>query len=91
MVKRKHALAKCEDCPLAKTGKAVHSDGPQDASIAIVGEAPGRDEHRKGKPFVGISGQLLNAVLSHNGIERNDVLVTNVVLCRPPGNQVPPT
>jgi len=86
---RKHPLAKCEQCPLNKTGRYVPSDGPQGAELAVVGEAPGRDEARKGKPFVGVSGRLLDTVLAHAGIEREQALLTNVVACRPPGNADP--
>ena len=76
--------AMCDQCPL-KNEKAVHSDGPQGAEYAVVGEAPGRREISKGLPFIGPSGKLLNATLEDAGIERSEVFSTNTVLCRPPG------
>lgn len=86
---RKHPDAVCENCTLYDRGKYVPSEGPADAELAIVGEAPGRDEVKHGRPFVGISGKLLNSVLDHHGIERDGTFVTNAVLCRPPGNDTP--
>jgi len=82
-------LANCSDCPLQDEGFAP-GQGPDKAAIVIVGEAPGAQETRSGTPFSGPSGQLLNRVLESQGIDRNDVYVTNTVLCRPPGNANPP-
>lgn len=65
------------------------SDGPQGAKIAIVGEAPGFQEARHGKPFVGKSGQLLEQTLGHYDIKREEVYLTNAVLCRPDENGTP--
>lgn len=87
---RKHPLANCEECPLYEVGKFVPSEGPAQATIAFVGEAPGVMEARNGKPFVGPSGKLLDIVMSHHAIERNKVLLTNACLCRPPDNSTPP-
>lgn len=89
---RKHPYAECEKCPLNETGLFVPSDGPASARVAYVGEAAGRQEVNSGKPFTGVSGQLLDKVNSHYGIKRKDVLLTNATLCRPPGaeNLVPP-
>jgi uracil-DNA glycosylase family 4 len=67
----------------------VPSDGPEQADLVVIGEAPGINEVSKGKPFVGDSGQLLDVVLDHFGVERKKVFVTNVCLCRPPGNTNP--
>lgn len=64
----------------------VEAVGPKDADIVILGEAPGRDEARKGKPFVGSSGRLLNSLLEKAGIQRHDCYLTNVIKTRPPGN-----
>lgn len=90
-VKRRHKDALCEVCPLYKSGTIyVASSGPKDAKIALVGEAPGQSELRTGIPFSGQSGQLLNTVLEHHGIDRNEVLVTNAVLCMVKGDNVKP-
>jgi uracil-DNA glycosylase len=62
--------------------------GPRDAKIAIIGEAPGLDEERTGKPFVGISGRELDQMLSEAGIARRDCFTTNCVSDRPPGNDI---
>ena len=84
----KAPLADCETCPL-KNEPHVLGSGPEHPKYVIVGEAPGRDEIKSGVPFIGRSGQLLNKVLAHHGIERSEVYVTNTVLCRPPGNRTP--
>lgn len=64
----------------------VPGSGPIPSKIAIVGEAPGAEEERLGKPFVGGSGQLLTAILARLGVDRNSVYITNVVKTRPPSN-----
>src|ERR1041384_2996370 len=87
----RHPLAFCEQCPLnAPSNTYVPSDGPDKAALVVVGEAPGFRESVEGKPFVGASGKLLNVVLESEGIERADVVFTNVCLCRPPENATPP-
>jgi len=88
---RKHPLAECESCPLYTNSFFVPSDGPDKAALVLVGEAPGRDEVRGGKPFVGASGKLLDQLLPSIGLERADVFITNVCLCRPKDNANPPT
>ncbi|HVI77494.1 MAG TPA: uracil-DNA glycosylase family protein, partial [Candidatus Acidoferrum sp.] len=85
----KHPLADCENCPLLKVGRYVPSEGPSTADLAFVGEAPGAQEARGGRPFVGPSGKLLERVLDEYGIRRSDVLLTNACLCRPPDNSTP--
>jgi len=87
---RKHPDAICEECPLFSVGRYVPSDGPAHAELAFVGEAPGSQETRGGRPFVGPSGKLLDAVLQHHGIDRSKALLTNACLCRPPDNTTPP-
>lgn len=87
---RKHPLAKCEECPLYEGSVFVPSDGPEQADLVLVGEAPGLNEAKQGKPFVGISGQLLDQILIHNDIEREHVFITNTCLCRPKDNSNPP-
>lgn len=87
---KKHPLADCENCPLNKGGVFVPSAGPAKADIAIVGEGPGKQEAKAGRPFTGPSGRLLNAVLEHHGIDREKVFLTNATLCRPYDGSTPP-
>jgi DNA polymerase len=78
------------DFPLKRMARnTVFSDGPPDADIMIIGEAPGQEEDEQGKPFVGQSGQLLNNMLAAVGIMRSDVYISNVIFWRPPGNRTP--
>ncbi len=80
----------CKKCPLYKfRKKPVPGEGPLDAKIMIVGEAPGRFEDELGKPFVGPAGKLLDHLLSLINIKREEVYITNVVKCRPPKNRDP--
>jgi uracil-DNA glycosylase family 4 len=92
-VERHHPLAKCEICPLYKKSGAsyvpTNFNGNTTADVVYVGEAPGNTEVKKGKPFVGMSGRLLNEVLKEHGIKRNEGVYTNVCLCRPPSNATP--
>lgn len=85
------ALEKFEGCALKHTAtKLVFADGHQDARVMIIGEAPGRDEDRIGKPFVGASGVLLDKMLAAIGLSREEsVYITNVINWRPPGNRDP--
>jgi uracil-DNA glycosylase len=88
---RKHPEANCEVCPLQGSQNVfVPSAGPAQATVAFVGEAPGAQEARRGIPFSGSSGDLLNTVMRHHGIKRREVLLTNACLCRPPDNATPP-
>jgi uracil-DNA glycosylase family 4 len=89
VIRRKHPEAKCEVCPLYKIGRYVPSEGPDRADVAFVGEAPGHQEARGGRPFVGPSGRLLERVMEEYGIERSAVLLSNACLCRPPNNDTP--
>lgn len=80
----------CTLCPLHETRTtAVPGEGPGNAAIMFIGEAPGRQEDLTGRPFVGSAGKVLNRNLARAGIARSDVFVTNVVKCRPAGNRVP--
>ncbi|HVO72115.1 MAG TPA: uracil-DNA glycosylase [Aggregatilineaceae bacterium] len=80
----------CTQCPLhsART-QAVPGTGRPDAEIMFIGEAPGYHEDQQGLPFVGASGKYLTELLAMIGLTRNDVFITNVVKCRPPGNRDP--
>lgn len=79
-----------EGCALKRTAKnLVFADGNPDAKIMLVGEAPGDDEDRQGKPFVGVSGQLLDKMLAAIGLDRSTVYISNILPWRPPGNRSP--
>ncbi len=67
----------------------VFGEGDPDADLMIVGEAPGEEEDRSGRPFVGRAGQLLDRVLASVSIQRDEVYITNMLKFRPPGNRVP--
>jgi len=85
------ALAAFDGCPLKKTAtNLVFADGNPEARIMLIGEAPGADEDRLGRPFVGVSGQLLDRMLACIGLDRRSTYITNVIFWRPPGNR-PPT
>jgi uracil-DNA glycosylase family 4 len=91
-VVRKHPDAECEKCDLYDDGVFVPSKHPVSLGmpkIAVVGEAPGLQEAAKGEPFIGPSGRLLNTVLEHHGIKREEVFLTNACLCRPRSNATP--
>jgi len=68
--------------------KIVGGSGPLDARLVFVGEAPGTEEERTGKPFVGASGELLTSLMHNSGLTRDSVYITNVVKERPPGNNI---
>ena len=81
----------CTNCPeLAATRtQVVFGAGHADADLMFVGEAPGANEDRMGRPFVGQAGKLLETLLGEIGLARADVFIANVLLCRPPGNRDP--
>ncbi len=81
----------CTSCPLALQGRiqVVFGVGNPDTKLMFIGEGPGRDEDIKGEPFVGRAGQLLNKIIEAMGLKREDVFISNVVKCRPPGNRTP--
>ena len=76
------------DLNISRT-KVVLGIGNDTADIMIIGEAPGYYEDKKGEPFVGKSGQYLRKVLSESGFAIDELFITNVVKCRPPGNRTP--
>jgi DNA polymerase len=80
----------CRRCRLSQSRRnTVPGEGNPNASLMLVGEAPGAAEDAQGRPFVGAAGQLLTALLAEIGISRAEVFITNVVKCRPPGNRDP--
>ena len=83
-------IRSCQKCPLGRLRThAVPGEGPADAEIMFIGEAPGNHEDRQGRPFVGASGRLLEKLLAQIELTREDVYITNVVKCRPPSNRDP--
>jgi len=83
-------IAAFDDCPLKATAaNLVFADGNPQAPLMLIGEAPGADEDREGRPFVGVSGQLLDRMLASIGRDRSSAYITNVVFWRPPGNRKP--
>jgi len=80
----------CTRCPLHRgRTQTVFGVGRRDASLLVVGEAPGEEEDRQGEPFVGPAGRLLNAMLKAIGLSREQVYIANILKCRPPGNRDP--
>ena len=80
----------CTRCPLRQgRTNAVPGEGDPDTEVVFVGEGPGEQEDRQGRPFVGASGGLLGELIGSLGWRRDDVFITNVVKCRPPGNRDP--
>ena len=81
----------CVSCPqLASTRQTVvFGSGNADADLMFIGEAPGANEDKQGLPFVGQAGRLLETLLGEIGLQREDVFITNVLNCRPPGNRDP--
>lgn len=80
----------CTRCRLHETRtRAVPGEGDVDTEVMFVGEGPGQNEDREGRPFVGRAGGLLERLLNHVGWGRDDVFITNVVKCRPPANRDP--
>lgn len=83
-------IQNCTACGLCQTRtQAVPGEGPDDAQVVFIGEAPGAREDEQGQPFVGRSGKLLDKLLTGIGLARADVFITNVVKCRPPDNRSP--
>ena len=85
------AVRAFDGCALKRTAKnTVFADGVVGSPVMIVGEAPGADEDRLGKPFVGVSGQLMDRMFDAIGMSRaRDLYITNILFWRPPGNRTP--
>lgn len=83
-------INECTACHLHR-GRihAVPGEGPEDADIVFIGEAPGFHEDQQGRPFVGAAGQFLEELLESIDLTREDVFITNVIKCRPPSNRDP--
>ncbi|MDL1956441.1 MAG: uracil-DNA glycosylase [Candidatus Desulfofervidus auxilii] len=88
--KIKEELGECKRCPLWENRHhIVFGEGPANARLVIVGEAPGEEEDLQGKPFVGAAGELLTKMLKAINLSREEVYITNIVKCRPPNNRNP--
>ncbi len=84
------AVSTCTKCPLHATrARTVPGEGDVRARLMFVGEAPGADEDRLGRPFIGAAGQLLDKMIVAMGFTRDQVFIANVLKCRPPGNRDP--
>ncbi len=88
----RRALEGFDGCGLKKTAtNLVLGDGNPEARVILIGEAPGAEEDRQGRPFVGASGRLLDHMLGSIGLDRTQVYISNTVFWRPPGNRNPTT
>ena len=84
------SVAGCMRCPLHQSRtQTVFGVGNRDADWMIIGEAPGAEEDRRGEPFVGRAGKLLDEMLRAVGLDRSTVFITNILKCRPPSNRDP--
>lgn len=84
------SLHSCRRCRLSeKRQHVVFGEGNPEAALMFIGEGPGAEEDRTGRPFVGQAGQLLDAMIRALGMQRSHVYIANVVKCRPPGNRAP--
>ena len=84
------AVRGCRKCGLCESRtQTVFGTGDRKARLMVIGEAPGAEEDRQGEPFVGRAGQLLNSMLAAAGFERGQVMIVNVLKCRPPNNRDP--
>lgn len=83
-------LKDCDRCPLAERRKnIVFGEGSPSARLLFVGEGPGAEEDRSGRPFVGQAGRLLDGMITALGFDRHQIYIANIVKCRPPGNRDP--
>jgi uracil-DNA glycosylase family 4 len=83
-------LGECKRCDLHLTRRhIVFGEGSEKAQLVFIGEAPGGDEDRQGRPFVGKAGQLLTRIINSIGLKREEVYITNIIKCRPPHNRNP--
>ena len=83
-------VSACEKCRLCETRtNVVPGEGNPAADLMFIGEGPGQEEDRYGRPFVGRSGELLTKMIHAIGLERSEVYIANIVKCRPPQNRNP--
>ncbi len=80
----------CTECSLQEgRTKVVFGEGPSNAKIMLIGEAPGKNEDETGRPFIGMAGKLLSEIIHEAGLNRSDIFITSIVKCRPDGNRKP--
>ncbi len=90
MKKIKEEVVSCKKCPLSqKRNLPVIGEGSHEAKIIFVGEAPGANEDRTGRPFCGRAGKILNELLESIDLPRKNVYIANILKCRPPANRDP--
>lgn len=83
-------VAACTRCPLSQTrNQPVMGRGNYQADLMLIAEAPGGQEDQKGIPFVGRSGEVLDSILQDCGLNRDELYITNIIKCHPPGNRDP--
>jgi uracil-DNA glycosylase len=83
-------VRQCRRCGLCQgRSNVVFGEGSPDAQVVFVGEAPGEEEDRQGRPFVGRAGELLTRQINAMGLQRSEIYIANVCKCRPPGNRTP--
>ncbi len=88
--KLEQTVASCQRCALHCTRKqTVFERGNREAKLMLIGEAPGAEEDKQGKPFVGRAGQLLDRIIAGVGLKPEEVYIANVLKCRPPNNRDP--
>ncbi|MBI5798245.1 uracil-DNA glycosylase [Candidatus Woesearchaeota archaeon] len=89
----KQEYQQCKKCPSLCTSRTqvVFGSGNQDSKILFIGEAPGANEDKQGIPFCGMSGQILNELLQSVNLKRENIFITNTILCRPESNRNPST
>ncbi len=90
LARLREEIGDCRRCRLGETrNRLVFGDGNPASGIVLVGEGPGANEDRTGKPFVGKAGKLLDRILASIDLDRSTVFITNIVKCRPPRNRAP--
>ncbi len=90
LIKLNKEIKNCKKCPLWKTRKnTVPGEGPANAKIMVVGQAPGDNEDKTGRPFIGRAGKFLNQLLEISGVQREKVFITSPIKCFPPKNRKP--
>lgn len=90
LLKINEEIKSCTKCPLHKSrNKAVCGEGAISSKLMFIGEAPGLEEDKEGKPFVGEAGKLLTRLIEKMGFNRQEVYITNTVKCHPPSNRTP--
>jgi DNA polymerase len=90
LIKVREIIGDCTRCKLHRNRRhIVFGEGSEKSGLMFIGEAPGTDEDRQGRPFVGKSGELLTSLITKMGLKREDVYIANVVKCHPPQNRNP--